>query len=64
MNTGRSYEENLKILTENVRCAMGCGIAMKIGNIARVELNFCTPLKFLRNDVQQSIQLGLGIHYL
>ncbi|KAL7299258.1 hypothetical protein TKK_0007848 [Trichogramma kaykai] len=61
---GSNYEDHMKIFTENIRCAAGCGIAMKLGNIARVELNFCLPLKFLRTDIQQQIQLGLGIQYL
>ncbi|XP_014206956.1 sorting and assembly machinery component 50 homolog isoform X2 [Copidosoma floridanum] len=61
---GGTYEENLKILTENVRCTAGCGVAMKIGNIARIELNFCVPLKLLRTDVFQQVQLGLGVQYL
>ncbi|KAJ8687444.1 hypothetical protein QAD02_023238 [Eretmocerus hayati] len=64
LKLGSGYEENLKILTENVRCTAGCGIAMKLGNIARVELNFCLPFKYARTDVQQQIQLGLGIQYL
>ena len=52
------------MLTENVRCTAGCGVAMKIGNIARVELNFCMPISYVRTDLQQQIQLGLGIQYL
>ncbi|OXU26423.1 hypothetical protein TSAR_013800, partial [Trichomalopsis sarcophagae] len=64
LKLGGSYEENLRVLTENVRCTAGCGIAMKLGNIARVELNFCLPFKYLRSDVQQQIQLGLGVQYL
>ncbi|XP_011496069.1 PREDICTED: sorting and assembly machinery component 50 homolog A [Ceratosolen solmsi marchali] len=62
--TGNNYEEHLKMITQNIRCAAGCGIAFKLGNAARVELNFCLPLKFHRSDVHKQIQLGLGLQYL
>ncbi|XP_018398360.1 PREDICTED: sorting and assembly machinery component 50 homolog [Cyphomyrmex costatus] len=58
------YDENMKIFTENVRCAMGGGIAMKLGNIARIELNLVTPLLFMRSDVLQQFQFGIGLQYL
>ncbi|KYM82888.1 Sorting and assembly machinery component 50 like protein [Atta colombica] len=58
------YNENMKIFTENVRCAIGGGIAMKLGNIARIELNLVTPLLFLRSDVLQQFQFGIGVQYL
>lgn len=54
----------MKIFTENVRCTIGGGLAMKIGNIARIELNLVTPLMFLRNDILQQFQFGIGIQYL
>lgn len=58
------YKENMKIFKENVRCAVGGGIAMKLGNIARVELNLVMPLLFVRSDVLQQFQFGLGLQYL
>lgn len=58
------YNENMKIFTENVRCAIGGGIAMKLGNIARIELNLVTPLLFMRSDVLQQFQFGIGVQYL
>ncbi|KAF3425388.1 hypothetical protein E2986_02576 [Frieseomelitta varia] len=58
------YKENMKIFKEDVRCAVGGGIAMKFGNIARVELNLVMPLLFVRNDVLQQFQFGIGLQYL
>lgn len=58
------YNENMKIFTENVRCAVGGGIAMKLGNVARIELNLIAPLLFLRSDVLQQFQFGIGVQYL
>lgn len=60
----KSYKENMKIFTENVRCSIGAGIAMKLGNVARVELNIIKPLLFVRSDVLRPFQFGIGIQYL
>ena len=59
-----NYKDNMKIFTENIRCSAGGGIAMKLGDIARVELNFIMPLLFLRSDVLQQFQFGIGLQYL
>lgn len=58
------FKENLKIFTNNVRCTTGAGIAMKLGNVARVELNLIMPLLFARSDLLQQFQFGIGLHYL
>lgn len=58
------YKENMKIFTENVRCSVGGGIAMRVGNVARVELNLVLPLLFVRYDVLQQFQFGIGLQYL
>ncbi|XP_076617996.1 sorting and assembly machinery component 50 homolog B [Colletes latitarsis] len=58
------YKENMKIFTENVRCSVGGGIAMKLGNVARLELNLVMPLLFIRSDVLQKFQFGIGLQYL
>ncbi|XP_076248392.1 sorting and assembly machinery component 50 homolog B isoform X2 [Calliopsis andreniformis] len=58
------YKENMKIFTENVRCSVGGGIAMKLGNAARIELNLVMPLLFLRSDILQQFQFGIGLQYL
>ncbi|XP_053994398.1 sorting and assembly machinery component 50 homolog A isoform X1 [Hylaeus volcanicus] len=59
-----NYKENMKIFTENVRCSVGGGIAMKLGNVARIELNLVMPLLHVRSDVLQKFQFGIGLQYL
>lgn len=54
----------MKIFTENVRCSVGGGIAMKLGNATRIELNLVMPLLFVRSDVLQKFQFGIGLQYL
>ncbi|XP_014487519.1 PREDICTED: sorting and assembly machinery component 50 homolog [Dinoponera quadriceps] len=61
---GNIYSENLRIFTENVRLAVGGGLAMKLGNVARIELNLIAPLMFMRSDVLQQFQFGIGVQYL
>ncbi|XP_012263969.2 sorting and assembly machinery component 50 homolog [Athalia rosae] len=58
------YKDNLKIFTQDVRCTTGVGIAMKLGNMARIELNVIMPLLFVRSDLLQQFQFGIGLHYL
>lgn len=54
----------MKTFAENVRCAIGGGLAMKLGNVARIELNLVAPLMFIRSDVLQQFQFGIGVQYL
>ncbi|XP_034935710.1 sorting and assembly machinery component 50 homolog [Chelonus insularis] len=56
--------ESLKIFTDNVRWSAGAGIAMRLGGIARIELNLVMPLAMARSDVFQQYQFGVGIQYL
>ncbi|CAK9831700.1 Sorting and assembly machinery component 50 homolog [Anthophora retusa] len=58
------YKENMKIFTNDVRCAVGGGIVMQLGSIARVELNLVMPLLYLKSDVLQQFQFGIGLQYL
>ncbi|KAK0085898.1 hypothetical protein PV326_005755 [Microctonus aethiopoides] len=58
------YTDCLKIFTDNVRLSAGGGIAMRIGGMARIELNLIIPLLMARGDVTQQYQFGIGVHYL
>lgn len=37
---------------------------MRIGGMARIELNLIIPLLMARGDVTQQYQFGIGVHYL
>ncbi|XP_074111249.1 sorting and assembly machinery component 50 homolog [Cotesia typhae] len=58
------YSDYSKIFTENVRWSAGAGIAMKLGGIARIELNLVMPLMMGRHDMFQQYQFGIGVQYL
>lgn len=61
---GNLYNENMKIFSKNVRCAIGGGLAMRLGNVARIELNLVAPLLYMRSDMLQQFQFGIGVQYL
>lgn len=52
-------------LSENVRIAYGVGIAMRLGQMARFEINYCFPNAFDKSDkIQQGVQFGIGVQFL
>lgn len=59
------YNHNLEVLGQNMRIAYGLGIAMKLGEIARVELNYCIPHSYQRTDfINKGLQFGIGFDFL
>lgn len=49
----------------DVRVAGGLGVALRLGRAARLELNYCVPLRACRGDrAHAGLQLGLGAHFL
>ncbi|KAL4712167.1 hypothetical protein ACJJTC_011028 [Scirpophaga incertulas] len=49
----------------NVRVSIGAGLALRLGRVARLELNYCVPLKATRDDVKSpGVQFGVGAHFL
>ena len=60
-----SLVKNLDDLSKNVRLSYGAGLAFKLGGVARVELNYCIPVRAERGDkVAPGIQFGLGVNFL
>lgn len=50
---------------EEMRLAVGLGIAVKLGSMARAELNYCFPLKAGGTDGKvEGVQFGIGIDFL
>ena len=50
---------------ENARFACGLGLAFKIGGRARIEINYCYPLKKLKTDrTNPAFQFGIGYEFL
>ena len=47
------------------RLTSGLGLAFKLGGIARIELNYCVPLRTQRSDKPApGFQFGVGIDFL
>ncbi|CAH2252730.1 jg10181 [Pararge aegeria aegeria] len=47
------------------RVACGAGVALRLGRAARVELNYCVPLRARPSDVAApGLQLGVAAHLL
>ncbi|KAK2712960.1 sorting and assembly machinery component 50 homolog isoform X2 [Artemia franciscana] len=62
---GSSLKENMGILAENFRLSYGIGIALKLAEVARVELNYCWPRRVMKGDrPNPGLQFGIGLHFL
>lgn len=55
-----------KFSVDGVRCSVGGGLAVRIGDRARIELNYCKPLLVGPTDVAQKegFQFGIGYEFL
>lgn len=60
-----SWRDNLVGLAENIRLSYGAGIVLRLGGIARLEVNYCVPLWARKGDsVNPGLQIGVGIRFL
>lgn len=56
---------NLRALSSDLRLAYGFGIVLKLGEIGRVELNYCIPSKWKKGDIRApGVQFGVGVNFL
>lgn len=52
-------------LITNIRIAYGVGIALRLGEMARIEVNYCFPYAYDRADrLHPGIQFGIGMQFL
>ncbi|CAG9815218.1 unnamed protein product [Phaedon cochleariae] len=55
----------LDTLKHNLRVSYGLGVALRLGNMARLEVNYCFPYIFDKGDqTQPGIQFGIGVQFL
>ncbi|CAH0549617.1 unnamed protein product [Brassicogethes aeneus] len=55
----------LSTIQKNMRVSYGLGLALRLGNMARLEVNYCFPLTFDKGDHTQSgVQFGIGVKFL
>ncbi|XP_058821418.1 SAM50-like protein CG7639 [Topomyia yanbarensis] len=51
--------------TDKLRSAAGAGLAVRIGQRARIEFNYCQPLSFESGDrYKQGFQFGIGYEFI
>jgi len=60
-NWRRDFEQ----VTQDFRLSYGLGLALKLGGVARIELNYCVPVKASRGDrPAPGLQFGVGVNFL
>ncbi|XP_062402851.1 sorting and assembly machinery component 50 homolog A [Sardina pilchardus] len=65
LNYGEGPRAHLKKLAECIRWSYGAGIVLRLGNIARLELNYCIPMGVQSGDrICDGVQFGAGIRFL
>lgn len=65
VDIGKSLKDNLNQLSDQFRLAYGAGVVLKLGNIARMELNYVIPVRVSNGDcINPGIQFGLGLTFL
>ncbi|RMC02950.1 hypothetical protein DUI87_20143 [Hirundo rustica rustica] len=65
LNYGDGPRAHLQRLAECIRWSYGAGIVLRLGNIARLELNYCFPMGVQAGDrVCDGVQFGAGIRFL
>lgn len=65
INFGGDWRNNIENLAYKLRWAYGAGIVMRLGGIARLELNYCVPVKYQPGDsTNPGVQVGVGVNFL
>ncbi|XP_048863422.1 sorting and assembly machinery component 50 homolog B [Brienomyrus brachyistius] len=65
LDYGEGPRAHLQKLAECIRWSYGAGIVLRLGNIARLELNYCVPMGVQSGDrICDGVQFGAGIRFL
>lgn len=60
-----NLQRDVETLTQDFRLSYGLGLALKLGGVARIELNYCVPVKACRGDhAAPGLQFGVGVNFL
>jgi len=54
---------NSQFRTDDLRCAVGVGLAFKLGDRARIELNYTQPIRTQKGDLTKAFQFGIGYDF-
>ncbi|XP_041366176.1 sorting and assembly machinery component 50 homolog [Gigantopelta aegis] len=61
----RDFRENIGEMMETIRWAYGAGLVLRMGGIARLELNYVVPVVAQRGDgVYSGLQFGIGLSFM
>lgn len=64
-NVSRNCNESFESLSKNIRLMYGLGLVYRLGQIARIELNYCIPILYQPDDkLINGVQLGLGVNFV
>lgn len=62
---GAIINDVLNKLLNRPRGTIGLGLAIRLGQLARVELNYCHPIAFHATDnVRPGVHFGIGVDFL
>lgn len=50
LSSGEGPKAHIRKLAECIRWSYGAGIVLRLGNIARLELNYCVPMGVQKGD--------------
>lgn len=50
LSSGEGPRAHLRRLAECIRWSYGAGVVLRLGNIARLELNYCVPMGVQKGD--------------
>ncbi|QQP37651.1 Uncharacterized protein FKW44_018001 [Caligus rogercresseyi] len=66
INAGNALNKvSAETLFRDTRYSYGCGLAFKLGGMARIELNYCVPISASKGDkLAPGFQFGVGVNFL
>jgi len=59
-----NLQRDLEQVTQDFRLSYGLGLALKLGGVARIELNYCVPVKSSGDKAAPGLQFGVGVNFL
>ncbi len=52
-------------MLDKYRMSYGLGLMLRLGTVARIELNYCIPLRSQRGDrPHHGVQVAVGVQFL
>jgi len=62
---GRRWQDNVTSMVDSIRWSYGAGVVLRLGGIARLEVNYCVPVRYQPGDsINNGLQFGIGVTFL